>query len=348
MAKRNSFTLPLSTTHAGGIQPSASFFRPSKPSQYSPPATPDIPLSPLPHDEGSTSVHESEPDAQFVSLKRIKQSREPLLPGPGPHSASSRNSFPRDPPLSPTRMVRNSVDRVLSMSRGLSFDSVAKSGLRESKLGDEESQQHHRRRYHRDSGRSTISLAPPSIASLSASSPSPDHHTLSFIPTPPTCDPPLSAVPLINHPNNRPYRRWERHPSRNRFFFNGRILTGGDSPWAFVASFALVLGIAGCWFATAGVWSWHNVNPAVTVVAGYLTLVTISTMLTTVCPCRSLCFVNLLAPLLGTIYRLQLTLVFYLEIWILIPRTLRLLHWTEHLVSLCLAILKCGAMCELS
>jgi palmitoyltransferase ZDHHC9/14/18 len=286
MAKRNSLNLPMSTTHAGGIQPSASFFRPSKPSQYSPPATPDIPLNPLPHDEGS--VHESEPDAQFITLKRIRQSREYLLPGPGPHSASSRNSMSRDPPLSPTKLVRNSVDRVLTMSRGLSFDSVTKSGSRGNKLGDEESQQHHRKRYQRDSGLSSFSLAPPSVASLSASSPSPDPHPLSFIPTPPPHDPPLSAVPLINHLKNRPFRRWEVHPSRNRFFLNGRILTGGDSPWAFVASFALLLVVAGCWFATAGVWFWRNVNPAVTIVAAYLTLLTISTMLTTVCSCVSL------------------------------------------------------------
>jgi palmitoyltransferase ZDHHC9/14/18 len=284
----------MSTTHAGGIQPSASFFRPSKPSQYSPPGTPDIPLGPLPHDEGS--VHESEPDTQFVSLKRVKQSREPLLPGPGPHSASSRHSMLRDPPLSPTRLMRNSVDRVLTISRGLSFDSVTKSGLRENKLADEESQQHHhRKRYHnpRDSGRSSVSLVPPSIASLSASSASPEPHPLSFIPTPPLRDPPLSAVPLIDHLKNRPYRRWERHPSRNRFFFNGRILTGGDSPWAFVASFALVLAIAGCWFSTAGVWWWLHVNPAVPIVAAYLTLLTLSTMLTTVGHCRPFCFVNL-------------------------------------------------------
>jgi palmitoyltransferase ZDHHC9/14/18 len=58
---------------------------------------------------------------------------------------------------------------------------------------------------------------------------------------------------------------------------------GGDLPWAFVASFALLLGIAGCWFASAGVWWWRNVSPAVTIVAAYLTLLTISTMLTTVC-----------------------------------------------------------------
>jgi len=317
MAKRNSANLPMSTTHAGGIQPSASFFRPSKPSQYSPPATPDIPLNTLPHEEGS--VHESEAEAQFVTLKTIKRSREPLLPGPGPHSASSRNSMSRDPPLSPTKLVRNSVDRVLTMSRGLSFDSVTKSGLRNSKLGDEESQQHHRKRYHnsqRDSGRSSFSLAPASVVSLSASasSPSPDPHPLSFIPTPPVRDPPLSAVPLINHLKNRPYRRWELHPSRNRFFLNGRIRTGGDPPWAFIASFALLLCIASCWFATAGVWWWRNVNPALTIGAAYLTLLTISTMLTTVCGCYSSRFVDFLSLSSEKTSSLRLIRVFFLAI----------------------------------
>ena len=290
---RNSVTLPSSTTHAGGIQPSASFFRPSRPSQYSPPATPDIPLTPLPHHEESihdeTEVDESELDggAQFVTLKRMKQSREPLLPG----ASLSRHSMSRDPPLSPTRLMRSSFDRVLTISRGLSFDSVRKSSSRElHKLDDEESQnqqqQPPRKRnnnHQRDSVRSSVlSLAPASAASLSVSSHSPEPHSPSFNPTPPVRFPPLSAKPHIEPSTKRPYRRWQFHPSRNRFFFNGRILTGGDTPWAFAASFALLLSIAGCWFASSGIWWWLHVSPAVTILTAYLTLLTISTMLTTV------------------------------------------------------------------
>ena len=300
---RNSVTLPSSTTHAGGIQPSASFFRPSRPSDYSPPATPDIPLTPLPQHEESihdehhhqhhdTEVEESEQDggAQFVTLKRMKQSREPLLPG----ASFSR----RDPPLSPTRLMRNSFDRVLTIGRGLSFDSLGKSSRELHKLDDEESQnqsqqqqqqqqqpqlQHRKRNNQRDSVRSSVlSLAPPSAASLSTSSHSPEPLSPSFNPTPPVRFPPLSAEPLIDPSTKRPYRRWQLHPSRNRFYFNGRILTGGDTPWAFVASFALLLSIAGCWFATSGIWWWLNMSPAVTIVMAYLTLLTISTMLTTV------------------------------------------------------------------
>jgi palmitoyltransferase ZDHHC9/14/18 len=61
------------------------------------------------------------------------------------------------------------------------------------------------------------------------------------------------------------------------------LLTGGDSPWAFIASFSLVLIIAGVWFGTTAVWWWQNKSPAVAAVGAYLSLLTISTMLTTVC-----------------------------------------------------------------
>ena len=117
-------------------------------------------------------------------------------------------------------------------------------------------------------------------ALLSVASPSPEP---SFIPTPPNQYPPISAVPLINSKTGKYVRRYESHPSRNRFFLGGRILTGGDSPWAFMASFTLVLTIAGVWFGTTAVWWWRNKSPAVAIVGAYLSLLTISTMLTTVC-----------------------------------------------------------------
>jgi palmitoyltransferase ZDHHC9/14/18 len=77
-------------------------------------------------------------------------------------------------------------------------------------------------------------------------------------------------------------RNYQRHTSRNRFFFGGRGLTGGDSPWAFFAASVLVLGISGVWFGTTCLWWWLNVSPAVAIVGAYLCLVTISSMLVTV------------------------------------------------------------------
>lgn len=309
---RNSVGMSGSTTHAGGIQPSASFFRPSRPSHFSRPSSPssqtDIPLSPLtsshPHDDHhdhhdhdfaesiheNDSVHEHDSEAQFVTLKRVKQSREPLIPSPGLHSplhspsttSRTRHSATSPPPLSPTsRLVRNSVDRVLSI--GISFDSVRKSRDNATKVGDEESQlQQRKQRLERDSALSSAFPSPPSH-SLSPS-PAPSENPLSFIPTPPPANPPLRAVPRINPSTGRPYRRWQVHPSRNRFFLDGRILTGGDSPWAFIASFMLVFGIAISWFISAGVWWWTNISPAISIIVGYLSLLTISTMLTTVRP----------------------------------------------------------------
>ncbi|PPQ88050.1 hypothetical protein CVT26_000079 [Gymnopilus dilepis] len=48
-----------------------------------------------------------------------------------------------------------------------------------------------------------------------------------------------------------------------------------------MASFTLVLGIAGTWFGTTAVWWWRNESPAVAAVGVYMALLTISTMLAT-------------------------------------------------------------------
>ncbi|OBZ69219.1 putative palmitoyltransferase ZDHHC14 [Grifola frondosa] len=117
-----------------------------------------------------------------------------------------------------------------------------------------------------------------SLSPLQGSTTSITH--FSFNPVPPRMDPPLSAVPVLNT-KGKPFRNYELHPSRNRFFLGGRLLTGGDSPWAFVASLMVVLGITGVWFGTTCVWWWLNESPAVAAVGAYMCLLTISSMLAT-------------------------------------------------------------------
>ncbi|TFK42307.1 DHHC palmitoyltransferase-domain-containing protein [Crucibulum laeve] len=332
-----------SSTHAGGIQPPASFFRPSRPNyqeQYSRPSSdlsmnnglqqhstePDMfQLSPMTNHHPNSSEEqmmesigghpESMPDdQQFLSLKRIKQSREPLLPvGGRPGGLGGRPSMSRDRsgsngamPVSPNRsatgrLVRNSFDRVLNLSRGLSFDSIRRSTSSrngdqpgdgrpfDSKLSDEE----HGTTYNHSpiTPRYKRSMSPVHFngrgldVRTSRASPLPSDHSPSpdpsFIPTPPNQNPPLSAIPIISSKTGKPVRRYQLHPSRNRFYFRGRLLTGGDSPWAFMASFGLVLGLSGVWFGTTCVWWWHNLSPAVACVGAYLALLTISSMLAT-------------------------------------------------------------------
>jgi len=53
-------------------------------------------------------------------------------------------------------------------------------------------------------------------------------------------------------------RRYELHPSRNRFYFGGRIMVGGDTPWAFITTLCLFCGLSGLWFATTGMWWWRE------------------------------------------------------------------------------------------
>lgn len=395
-----------SSTHTSGIQPSASFFRPSRPNNqptYSRPSSPNslnngstsghhgqadgdvFHLTPIGnhhmhthdsaddyhiaesinggHESGIDESHNSnshgnqpttQPSSQphhFGSLKRIKQSREPLLPiSSRPFQSAStsnnlaRNSLstrdraaasispsqtqPLNPSRSATRLVRNSIDKVFSISRGISFDSIRKSSRTpegrptfESKITDEEQPNDSPstpRTPYRTSGSHTnsphqrkTSLGGPHQAHriglgqnpldprhsrnsamlsthtrtsmLSAShSPSPDP---SFIPNPPPVPPgsyPLSAVPAINPATGKPLRKYQLHPSRNGFLFGGRLLSGGDTPWAFFASFSLWLVIGALWFGTTAVWWWHEESPAVAAVGGYMALLTVSCMLATV------------------------------------------------------------------
>lgn len=104
-----------------------------------------------------------------------------------------------------------------------------------------------------------------------------------FNPIPPTDVHPLPGeTPVISQATGKFARRFEVHPSRNRFFLSGRILTGGDSPMAFIASLMVVFGITGVWFATTCVWWWINESPAVAAVGAYMCLLTISSMFATV------------------------------------------------------------------
>ncbi|KAF9558017.1 hypothetical protein CPC08DRAFT_743462 [Agrocybe pediades] len=288
----------VSSTHAGGIQPSAAFFRPSRPTyqpQYSRPGSPSsfngpqddaYQLTPISNQHDSEDFHAAEggtesahEQPQFNSLKRIKQSREPLLPAPV--SAGTRTSpTPLNSSASASRLVRNSIDRVFSISRGLSFDSIRRSSIGrtppvdafDAKISDDDSPMH----YKRFNGQS---LDVRHSAVHSARSPSPNP---SFIPTPPNRNPPLSAIPVTDPQTGKVVRRYQNSQSRNRFLLGGRLLTGGDTPWAFIASLALLLTIAGLWFGTTAVWWWHNVSPAVAAVGVYMTLLTITTMLATV------------------------------------------------------------------
>ena len=292
-----------SSTHAGGIQPAAAFFRPVRPNyqaHYSRPSSPEsmnaptgdnFQLAPITNHydsddhqmaESIAGGNESEQEQQFMTLKRMKQSREPLLPGP--HGVPpSRPSVNVSNSNTTTRLMRNSLDRVMSISRGISFDSIRKSNTIRSpdgrptfdtKLVDEENGY--------SPATYTASFDPHGVrdsAILTGPSPSPDP---SFVPVPPRRRPPLSAVPLVDPQAGKVVRKYEVHPSRNRFFLSGRLLTGGDTPWAFIGTLGLIFVIGGVWLGTTAVWWWHHKSPAVAAVGIYLALLILSTMLATV------------------------------------------------------------------
>jgi len=230
-------------------------------------------------------------------VRNQKQSREPLLPLGGlvrSRSGSlvthrSRPSLARNvieknaTSVSAAARMRDSFDR---FRKGLSLESV-----RRSLSGSGSARE------------SPVLANPPSSASNGPPTPSetkensdeeykasgvaPLHlrHQSSaiFIPYPPAkSEYPPSSVPAKHERSARYIRNHERISSSNRWFLQGRLLVGGDKPWAFIGSLTLVFGISGVWFGTTCVWWWHNKSPAVAAVGAYMCLLTISLMLSTV------------------------------------------------------------------
>ncbi|KAJ7125462.1 DHHC palmitoyltransferase-domain-containing protein [Mycena crocata] len=296
-----------SSTHAGGIQPSASFFRPSRPNQqYRPPSVESVADQPTDGDvynlssltkqisnsseEPSGSIGGGTAEDEYVK-QRPKPSREPLLPL-GSRPSLARPTLPRERsgsssngPLSPSRsatgrLVRTSLERVFSLRRGMSFESIRKSpGAREGRPTFDGKHDEEHGMFDIPGSAYKTSTAPGDFLSEV-------NHTPSASPEPSFAapverDPPLAAMPVHDSVTHAALRNHELHPSRNRFFLKGRLLTGGDSPWAFISSFLLLLTIASVWFGTTCVWWWHNESPAVSIVGAYLALITISSMLAT-------------------------------------------------------------------
>ncbi|KAL6305295.1 DHHC palmitoyltransferase-domain-containing protein [Sparassis latifolia] len=331
-----------STTHAGGILPSASFFHPSRPSYpppSPPPARPSRPssagsvmsteaptfdvlrLAPLSEhqiresDATDSIGHSTEEfkdqehtlDASARSAS-VKPSREALLPiGPsrtsrarrptvvtqsGPYGLSETN-------VSAGGRMRDSFEKLFK--RGFSFDGSHKSpatsptsaitsnGLAHTRLTSRSIEPSPisptavaRMTFELNVARSTISPRVQHKHSLSPTQASTSSLNMSFVShPPPDMKVSLSMVPVVNRGTGKPVRNYQLHQSRNRFFLGGRLLTGGDSPRAFVASLIVVLGIAGVWFSTTCVWWWHHKSPAVAAVGVYMCLLTISSMLAT-------------------------------------------------------------------
>lgn len=102
-----------------------------------------------------------------------------------------------------------------------------------------------------------------------------------FNPVPPNVDVPASETPVLSG-TGKPMRNFQLHRSQNLFFFKGKLLTGGDSPWPFFATIFVVLGLAGTWSGTTAVWWWKNESPAVTIIGAYMCLLTIVNMFVTV------------------------------------------------------------------
>ena len=307
------------TTHVPGISPTV--FHPTRPNPHFVPNPLDVydSLTVVQEYSLGSDTEDERLHAQLSTSSRhrwTKQSREPLLPIGGPikkPNVSSPNTPTRSSnparrslsiyapsqlnttttPTTPSRM-RSSLDKVFK--KRLSVESARRSV---SGLGHTPTQESAPRiETPTTDGRLTfemksadIEFAPVVVENtrkntiLGSQSPNSHDHRGCFTPTPPAGGLDLRNVPVTDG-GKRPTRKWTLHPSQNRFLFGGRALTGGDAPWAFVASVTVVLAIAGVYFGTTAVWWWKNESIAIPIVAAYMTLLTISSMLATV---RRLC-----------------------------------------------------------
>ncbi|KAL4254045.1 Palmitoyltransferase [Abortiporus biennis] len=299
-----------------GILPSASFFYPSRPNRATPP-----PLSPIPRESSPVSITSSDihgltstklaplskhyvpesdlSDSNAASTEDLNHgSKRSPRKSTGPSRLSLNvNSAPygkSDSGVSPSGRMRDSFEK---MFKRRSTDSrKGPSGIRTptrngspitpipiTELDSPVSPVH---------GRMTFDVSdddqiPMSAVSRYKSNSSPGHTSsislpqFSFNPIPPDIKPPLSETPVLDEKTHKPVRKYQVHPSRNRFFLGGRVLTGGDSPVAFVASLIVVFGITAVYFSTTCVWWWHNESPAVAAVGAYMCLLTISSMFAT-------------------------------------------------------------------
>ena len=313
-----------SSTHAGGIQPSASFFHPSRPSFHGNalgrprPASVGSDLSSSLAQTSFTEEPYMRNAATMTTLTKV--SREPLLPIGGGPSSRPKPSHQVQASMggngaSASGRVRTSLEKFLR--RTLSVDTNSKPlKLLHTDLATQESDGERRPhvainvdpyidfnagKYNEDddvispiSGpprlRNRTSLHAPASGRLNLHRIPSRTHFDKFNPNPPTRkpgEPELSEVPLTKSGEVR--RRWQEYPSRNAFFLNGRLLTGGDSAVPFIGSSTVVFGIAGSWLGTTCVWWWQNESPAVAIIGAYLTLLTIANMLATV---RSLLSAN--------------------------------------------------------
>jgi palmitoyltransferase ZDHHC9/14/18 len=252
-------------------------------------------LQPLSHihtrgsDDGSASGNDSTPETKKHThtrsatspTTRVKPSREQLLPiREKEHSASSQGKV--SPALNG---VRESLERMFRRTTSSERDRertyldehdrlpVTMEDNRQTQAAPAAAASpRHATVAHRHTGSSNYHAAP------STSRSAPPHSTY-ITPRPPTM-----TVP-VQQKSYGPERNWQVFPSRNTFFLQGRLLTGGDSPWAFLFSLSLVFGIAGVWFGTTCVWWWKKESPAVAAVGIYMCLLTISSMFATVRHC---------------------------------------------------------------
>ncbi|KAE9409477.1 zf-DHHC-domain-containing protein [Gymnopus androsaceus JB14] len=316
-----SSTFPAThTTHAGGIQPPASFFHPSRP-HYSPPDSPTshmqtledrevFQLSDLKRNSDST-----EEQSEVAHGSEGLKSREPLLPiGEAPRtnkrtSMGKDRSDPGRPQNSKTgsSRLRTSFDLVLNLRRGLSMDShksiptpnpAGRSRHRPTHSASSEGGfgsigfSDKRKLHDEERGYPTTHFA--SLRrQLSPNSSS--HDPSFFVATAPESSriPPdtgriqtqnIAFKDCSGRERETIIRKWQLHPSRNRFTLRGHILTGGDSPWAFIVCFSVLCAISGLWFATTCQWWWsqEGVGGKVMVcIGGYLALLVFSSMLKT-------------------------------------------------------------------
>ena len=233
---------------------------------------------------GDTSLTHSTPYPSY----RTKASREPLLPSVGAATESVRSTTESSGHVGLAGIfARRSIEsgrmssdieqgmREVTLEQNRNVPSapagpIAADFTRPSSLDNSDDRAH---TYRTIGGPSSGDLHHSKLSQIDRAGPKATIHPHPVI---------IPASPVLDAKTGQPVRNYQLIPSKNIFFLHGKALTGGDTPLPFIATLTLVLGLAAAWFACTAPWWWHNVNVAVPIVAGYMTLFCLASLLMTV------------------------------------------------------------------
>ncbi|KZV86937.1 zf-DHHC-domain-containing protein [Exidia glandulosa HHB12029] len=305
-----------SSTHVGNVLAPASFFRPARPSQQGQHHLHSTVSSQrsLPHSIGPTPTGTTSPRASLALPSRppipgMSPTASPRKNGAIPDSAIPLTSFAARRQSTQSKRISHGSTSASDMENDvfgtMASNPIAEDGQHARPMASREplltpferaeqqpsSPQGVRHSIERMFRRSFSGESLKQSPNVGSAPPVPDtkdgrpasRHPR-FAPLPPrapvhsTVVSPAWMAPLVTD-SGRPLRNYEMHPGANKFFLRGRLMLGGDPPYAFLGTLFVYCFFAGWWMGTTCVYWWHNISPALAIIGAYMCLLTLASLL---------------------------------------------------------------------